>query len=394
MLEGMGGVFVLCAVIFFADASHSAAIPTFPFYASSLGATIITIGALASASGLSRLVSSIPLGSISDRMGRKKIMLLGMLCFVFAPLIYNYSSNPLHLFPARVILGFGMASTFSIGFIYVSEAAPIRRRGLFQGLYMMSMGIGFTLGPLAGGLVAKAWGYAANFYLCSGLAIVGLVLLLFAPEPSAYKVESSAYEDIFIGFRRVVTDIRIVSAGVANFFNSLVYSATMVYFPLYGNSIGLDESGVGMGLTVRGLISTISRMPTGTAILKLGALKMMTMGLILSALTLFALPSFDSLIVICLILGIQGVAYGVYLTSGNIYVTVEAPYDQMGTAMGVYSTFSNISGVVSPLILGAASEAWGIRGAFWASSAFALCGAVLSLLLSRRGEGSARHVTF
>ena len=83
-------------------------------------------------------------------------MLLGMLCFVLAPLIYNYSSSPLHLFPARIILGFGMASTFSIGFVYVSEVAPIRWRGLFQGLYMTSMGIGFTLGPLAGGLVAKA----------------------------------------------------------------------------------------------------------------------------------------------------------------------------------------------------------------------------------------------
>jgi MFS family permease len=388
-LGGIDGVLVLCAVIFFADASHSAAIPIFPFYASSLGATVMTIGALASASGLSRLVSSIPLGSFSDRMGRRRVMLLGMLCFVLAPLIYNYSSSPLHLFPARVILGFGMASTFSIGFVYVSEVAPIRRRGLFQGLYMTSMGIGFTLGPLAGGLVAKAWGYATSFYLSSGLAAAGLVLLLLAPVPAERETEWGVSEDLFLGFRSVMTDSRMVSAGAANFFNSLVYSATMVYFPLYGGSIGLDESGVGMGLTVRGLVSTVSRMPTGAALLRLGALKVMTLGLGLSALTLFALPASDSLLVICLILGVQGVAYGVYLTSGNVYVTEEAPADQRGTAMGVYSTFSNVSGVVSPLILGAASEAWGFRGAFWASSALALCGSALPLLLSRRSDGSA-----
>jgi len=265
-LGGIGGGLALCAVIFFADASHSSAIPIFPFYASSLGATIMTIGALASASGLSRLVSSIPLGSFSDRTGRRRVMLLGMLCFVLAPLIYNYSSSPLHLFPARVILGFGMASTFSIGFVYVSEVAPIRRRGFFQGLYMTSMGIGFTLGPLAGGIVAKVWGYAASFYLSSGLAAAGLVLLLLAPEPAGRETEWGASEDLFQGFRRVITDSRMVSAGAANFFNSLVYSATMVYFPLYGGSIGLDESGVGMGLTVRGLVSTVSRMPTGAAL--------------------------------------------------------------------------------------------------------------------------------
>lgn len=49
-------------------------------------------------------------------------MMMGILCFVLAPLIYNYSSNPLHLFPAHVILGFGIVSTFSIGFVYVSES--------------------------------------------------------------------------------------------------------------------------------------------------------------------------------------------------------------------------------------------------------------------------------
>lgn len=124
------------------------------------------------------------------------------------------------------------------------------------------------------------------------------------------------------------------------------------------------------------------------ALLRLGALKVMTMGLGLSALTLFALPASDSLLVICLILGVQSVAYGVYLTSGNVFVTGEATADQRGTVMGVYSTFSNVSGIVSPLILGAASEAWGFRGAFWASAALALYGSVLPLLLSRRSDGS------
>jgi DHA2 family methylenomycin A resistance protein-like MFS transporter len=110
--------------------------------------------------------------------------------------------------------------------------------------------------------------------------------------------------------------------------------------------------------------------------------------LVVSATALFALPSFEGLVVISAILGVQGAAYGVYLTSGNMYVNEEAPPEQRGTAMGVYSTFSNVSGVLSPLILGAASEAWGFRGAFWASSALALCGTAVVLALSRKGKES------
>ncbi len=84
-------------------------------------------------------------------------------------------------------------------------------------------------------------------------------------------------------------------------------------------------------------------------------------------------------------MGVQGAAYGVYLTSGNVYVTDESSAEQRGAAMGVYTTFSNVSGVVSPIILGVASEAWGFQGAFWASSVLALTGTALVLALSRRG---------
>lgn len=384
----IGGAVILCVVIFFADASSSSTIPTFPFYATSLGASITMIGALASASGLIWMLSSVPLGLLSDRIGRRRIMLLGMLCFVVGPLIYSLSTDPLHLLPARVILGVAMASTFSIGFVYISEAAPEMRRGLIQGLYMTSMGVGFTVGPLLGGLTAKAWGYESSFYTSSGLALVGLALLFLVPVPETPGISRNDPESVLSGFRRVLANPRIAAAGAANFFNSLIFSAIMVYFPLFGRSIGLDEPQVGLGLTVRGLVSTVSRFPTGTIALRIGALKLMALGLVVSAAALFALPSFEGLVVISAILGVQGAAYGVYLTSGNMYVTEEAPPEQRGTAMGVYSTFSNVSGVLSPLILGAASEAWGFRGAFWASSTLALGGTAVVLALSRKGRES------
>lgn len=380
----IGGVVVLCAVIFFADASSSSTIPTFPFYASSLGASVTMIGALASTSGLVWMLSSIPLGLLSDRIGRRRVMLLGMLCFVLGPLIFSLSSRPVHLVPARVILGVAMSSTFSIGFVYVSEAAPEMRRSLLQGLYMTSMGVGFTLGPLFGGLSAKAWGYKPSFYLSSVLALAGLALLFLVPEPERTGESRGSTGGVFAGFRRIMGNPMIAAAGAANFFNSLLFSAIMVYFPLFGGSIGLDETQVGLGLAIRGLVSTLSRFPTGAFVPRIGALRLMVLGLVVSAAALFALPTSGSLVLVSVILGVQGAAYGVYLTSGNVFVTDESSAEQRGAAMGVYATFSNVSGVVSPVILGVASETWGFRGAFWGSSVLALVGTALVLALSRR----------
>ena len=122
--ESLRGVIALCITIFFIDAANASSIPLYPFFARSLGASVALIGVLASSTGLTMVLLSIPLGSLSDRLGRKRIMQLGIACFIVAPLLYTFASEPLHLLPARIVMGVAMGSTFSIGFVYVTEIAP------------------------------------------------------------------------------------------------------------------------------------------------------------------------------------------------------------------------------------------------------------------------------
>jgi len=383
--ESLRGVIALCITIFFVDAANASSIPLYPFFARSLGASVALIGALASSTGLTTVLLSIPLGSMSDRLGRKRIMQLGIACFILAPLVYTFASEPLHLLPARIIWGVAMGSTFSIGFVYATEIAPKNRRGLAQGLYLTSMGIGFTVGPLIGGFAAKAAGYSSAYYLTAGLAACGFIALLFVPEN---KIDPALpARSPFAGFRALIGNPRLLSAGVANFFNSTIYTTIMIFFPLYGISIGLDEPQVGMGLTVRGLASTVTRIPAGMAISRMGALKLMTFGLGASALMILAIPAFDALVLLSVILGLQGISYGIYLTSSNTFVTEVAPEGMEGASMGVFSTFSNVSGIVSPIVLGVAAEAWGINATFRVSFGLAVVGLVILGVFSRMNAG-------
>jgi len=375
------GVVALCVAIFFIDASGASTVPLYPFFAKSLGASVSLIGAIASSTGLTTVLLSIPIGSMSDRLGRKKIMLFGIACSALTPLLYSLASEPLHLLPARIIQGVAMGSTFSMGFIYVTEIAPKARRGIAQGLFLTSMGLGFTVGPLVGGMAAKTVGYSLAFYIGAGLAICGFVALLFVPEKRIDSTRSP--RSPFEGFRGLVGNPRILAAGVANFFNSMIFSTIMIFFPLYGISIGLDESQVGMGLTVRGLASTVTRIPVGMVISRLGMLNMMALGLGASAVMILSIPAFDALVLLSVILGLQGISYGIYLTSANIYVTEVAPEGMEGASMGVFSTFANISGIVSPIVLGAVAEAWGINTTFRVSFALAVVGLVILFIFSR-----------
>jgi predicted MFS family arabinose efflux permease len=97
--ESLRGVSALCITIFFLDAANASAIPLYPFFARSLGASVALIGALASSTGLTTVLLSIPLGSLSDRLGRKKIMQFGIACAIIAPILYTFASAPFHLLP-------------------------------------------------------------------------------------------------------------------------------------------------------------------------------------------------------------------------------------------------------------------------------------------------------
>jgi MFS family permease len=377
-------VVLLSLAIFFTDASHSAVIPIFPGYARGVGASLSMLGSYGSVAAIAMLVLSLPLGRLSDRYGRRRMMVPGLILFIVVPLSYMAATSPYHLYPIRVALGIGVGLIFGNGFLLMSEVAEPGFRNVAQGLYMTSMGLGFTVGPLIGGFAAKLVGPSLSFKLSSGFAVLGLLLLLVVREK---KVEPGR-TGVQTGLSELVRDPRILASGVSNFVNSVMFNAVTLFFPVYGSDIGLDEAEVGIGLTSRGLASTAVRLPVGSLTRRIKALNLMAAGLLLSAAIIFTVSNSVGLVLVSVLMGVQGVAYGVYLTSGNVYVSEEAPRDRRATAMAVYSMFGNIGGIVGPAALGVIAERAGAKGALQFSAAAAVVGVALALALARRDAWS------
>ena len=377
-------VVLLSLAVFFTDASHSAVIPIFPGYARGVGASLSMLGSYGSVAAIAMLFLSLPLGRLSDKYGRRRMMVPGLVLFIVVPLSYMAATSPIHLYPIRVALGVGVGLIFGNGFLLMSEVAEPGFRNVAQGLYMTSMGLGFTLGPLVGGFAAKLVGPSLGFEISSGFAVLGLILLLMVREE---KVEAGGV-GAPTGLGELVRDPKILASGVANFVNSVMYNAVTLFFPVYGYDIGLDEAEVGIGLTSRGLASTAVRLPVGAFTGRVKALNLMAAGLLLSAATLFTVSTSVGLVVVSVLMGVQGVAYGVYLTSGNVYVSEEAPMGRRATAMAVYSMFGNLGGILGPAALGVMAERTGAGGALRFSAAAAMVGVALALALARRDAGS------
>jgi MFS family permease len=374
-------IMLLSIAIFFADASHSTVIPIFPSYAQSLGASLSILGSYGSVSAIAMLFLSIPFGRLSDKYGRKKMIIPGLILFILVPLSYIIVTAPIQLYPIRLFLGIGVGLVFGNGFLLMSEITNQEQRNIAQGMYMTSMGLGFTIGPFLGGITAKHFGKEISFLVSSGFAIVSIILFHFIKERknNLQEIEKIENESIY----KIIKDPHILSAGTANYLNSLMFNALTIFFPVYGSSIGFDEAEIGIGFTTRGLASTAIRLPVGSLTRRIRPMLLMILGLSMSALMIFGVSQLSGLVIVSLLMGVQGIAYGIYLTSGNVYVASNSKTQQRGTAMAAYSMFGNLSRVINPLILGIIAETFGSRGALQFSTAITIIGVVLVYLLAK-----------
>ena len=379
-------VALLSVAIFFADASHSTVIPIFPGFTQKIGASLSVLGSYGSVAAIAMLILSLPFGWLSDRLGRKRMMTPGLIIFIFVPLSYMLASSPLHIYPIRILLGLGMGLIFGNGFLLMTEVAEPKFRSTAQGMYMTSMGLGFTVGPLLGGFTAKLYGSNVSFLLSSGFAVLGIAVLQFVKERDRRMEERKRTQSTNIF--SIIRDPRVLAAGFANYLNSIMYNALTLFFPVYGANIGLDEAEVGIGFTTRGLASTAVRLPVGTLAKRIKVLYLMVFGLLMSAFTIFSVSMSTGLIMISALLGIQGIAYGIYLTSGNVYIAMNSEEENRGTAMAVYSMFGNVSGIINPVILGFIAETLGPRGALQFSAGMALLGLTLVYYMAKKGGGN------
>lgn len=377
-------VILLCLAIFFADASHSTVIPIFPAFAQKIGASLSTLGSYGSISALAMLLFSLPLGRLSDKYGRRRMMIPGLVLFIIVPLSYLLVVSPIHLYPVRLILGLGVGMIFSNGFLLMTEISNPEFQNTAQGMYMTSMGIGFTLGPLVGGFTAKLYGYSTSFLVSAFFGFMSLSLMYFVKEKHRETPKESKGSTITIS--SIIRDRKVLAAGVANYLNALMFNALTLFFPVYGASIGFDESEIGSSFTVRGLASTIVRLPVGALTGRISSLVLMVFGLGLSSVTIYGVSEISILVWVSVLLGIQGIAYGVYLTSGNVYVAANSDEEYRGTAMAIYSMFGNLSGIINPLILGVIAETFGSKGALQFSSVFTVVGLVIVYRLARNGD--------
>lgn len=381
-------VVLICLIIFMADLVSGILSPTFSLYAQSLGASLAFIGTLSSIVGLTQLFTSMPIGVLSDRYGRKIVLTLGMVSFAAATTLYAFSPNVVVLIPGRILLGLASVSTFSIGVAYVGDVVTPTERGLAFGLYTTAMGLGFGIGPLIGAAVAVNYGIPASYLVAAALALIGALLAVWGlrnHRTTQSAITTRSFGLLRAGFAQMIHDPRLLAGSLCNLLISTGFSGAITnFFPVYAAQNRATQESINSMFSVRAFGSTLARLPSGAITSRLPSRAVMVAALLLAMIAIFGMAQTNGLVLLSVLLIVEGVSFGMFLPSGQAFTAEHSTPTTRGQIIGAYSTAGSLGGALSPLVLGLIAEAWGVQSVFlFTATAIAVGLLVAGYLFSR-----------
>lgn len=371
-------IVILCLVVFLADVVAGIVSPTFSLYAKSLGVSVVVIGALGGVMGLTQILASVPIGMLSDAHGRKTVISAGLIFFAASSLLYTIVPNVYLLFPYRILAGLAMIATFFVGMAHIGDIVTKQERGVAIGVYSTSLALGFTVGPIIGGTLASAFGYAVSYYAAAAIALCGFALARFGLRDS--RVSEKIKSPVVSTSSRLGLMLRnpnILVAGLANLVFSTVFSGAVTnFFPLYASSLSIGDALIGSMFALRAFLSMLTRLPTGLLTTRVASKIVMVTALALAMTAMFAIAFTTQTILLALFLALEGISFGMFLTSGQAFVIEHSTETDRGTAIGVYSMAGSIGGTVGPLIFGIVANIWNLASVFQVTGLLVMLGIV------------------
>ncbi len=353
-------------------------IPLLPFYAETFGASPVTIGLLFAAFSLAQLVAAPALGALSDRFGRRPVLIFSLIGTVISFAMLAVAQSLAMLFAARVIDGLS-GGNITIARAYIADVTEPDARARAFGFLGAAFGLGFIVGPGLAGLFAQIsytapiWAAAAVTTLATGMAWLWL--------PETVHRGSAVSVPPWRALPEVLTRPHLRPLLIADFLYWCSFAVCTTTFALFASRrFGFDVTHTGYVLAAFGVLGVIVQAGlVGIVVGMLGVLRTFLMGLVIAAVG-WGVVSLSSSVPMFL-LGLIPAGLGVGLCNASIVTLVShsGSRDEQGTVQGAAGALESLGRAIGPVWGHGALQRFG-EGSAYASAAVAfLATAVLML---------------
>jgi DHA1 family tetracycline resistance protein-like MFS transporter len=332
-------------------------IPVLPFYAEGtrFGATPSQVGLLFASYSVMQLVFSPVLGRLSDKYGRRPVLLVSLLGTALGFLILGFATTLWMLFVGRILDGIS-GGNISTAQAYIADVTTKENRAKGMGLIGAAFGLGFVFGPAIGGIMSR-WGINVPFLFAGGLALANAVLLYFAlPEtvtpdhPARISAASGRGWNQLLGALRqpvLASVLTIYFLGIVAF---SIMTATFSLFMMF--RLGYDAYHTGWIFAFVGVISAfIQGGLIGRLVKKFGEPLLIIIGALLFTASLVVVPLVKpstGLITFLLIGAVTSIGQALSAPTLTSLASKSASAADQGSVLGVMQSVASLARAVGP----------------------------------------------
>ncbi len=287
---------VIFTTVFIDLVGFGIVIPVLPFYAegSRFNATPRTVGLLFASYSLMQLIFAPILGRLSDKYGRRPVLLISIIGTGIGFLILGFAKTLWMLFAGRILDGI-TGGNISTAQAYIADITSKEDRAKGMGLIGAAFGLGFVFGPAIGGILSR-WGVEVPFLFAAGLCFANTILLYFRlPETVTPDHPARVSAAGGRGFSQLIQSLRNPRLGFVlsiYFLFIVAFSIMTTSFSLYTMfRFGYDAQHTGYLFTYVGILAVIVQGGLiGRLVKRFGELPLVIVGALLFAGSLFAIP--------------------------------------------------------------------------------------------------------
>ena len=382
-------LYILTFVLFVVMLGYGVVIPIMPFYVEHMGAGGMELGLLVASYAVMRLIFGPIWGSLSDRIGRKPILMIGILGYAVTMVWFGLATQLWMLFAARILSGILSSATAPTTMAYISDSTPEKERGGGMGLLGAAGGVGTILGPALGGYMAGA-SLATPFFIAAGMSVLSLALAwIFLPEslPSGErkvpeskqgKMQMHIWMQALRGPLSILFILTFISTS-----GLMVFASIFGLFGLERYGFGPEE--VGVTMMVLGLVSAITQGGlAGPLTRRWGDEIVIQGGLLATALGFGLMLLAKNTLAVMLATAFFGLATALQIPALTALTSKRATIPQ-GMAMGLSNSFVSLGRIMGPLLGGYLFDI-NIRLPYLSGAVIMCLGFIVSIITLRAGE--------
>jgi predicted MFS family arabinose efflux permease len=342
-----------------------------------IGASPFEVGILAALFAAFPLVLAVYAGKVSDRIGVKHPMIFGTVMIGIALLVPLAHRGISGLLVCSALVGLGHiffhVSVHNLIGAYGDGEARTRNFATFS----LGASIAAFLGPSITGFSIDGWGFPTTYILLAGVSILPMLILTFYPQLVPPRIgHSKPQEEGSLallgnpGLRRTLIMSGVTLTGIELF---------TFYFPVYGRSIGLSASAIGLVMASYAIAAFIVRLGMHKAAKRLGEVGVLTASLFVAGATYLLVPMVSQAPLLAMVAFLLGLGLGCAQPLTILLTYNHAPAGRSGEALGLRLTVNKLTQIAVPVVFGGLGSAFGLLPVFWANGAFLLAGGFVSL---------------